>query len=422
MIDYTNLDQITIEFEKRRIYGDPRDFELFEEKEEEGKNCIVSRFAPYTYPDLINDPQNKLKLSVDSIKEAFREFIRCKVGRAPEATVYERISSKKHTFHSIENSALVSLKSYQELLNGRKREYFGFEDPYKENETLGKILQLSEEKRVIIQKMNDGKVSQAKAITKVTPLQSQITELEGCFIEEHIENNIGKIKVTIQDNEIPQIPIKLHVIPPDDKRPFGAIVTSGMSAYPMQAPSMAEPTDAELFMLFSPEWPLPLKSEVNKDEFSWAINKLIRMVKYIHGKRQWFSLGHTFANGDPPKPFAKNTELCAFLFKFPYKVLPPTFCELIIGNKPVYFLQVFPIYEEEMDFIMSNSPEQFALLFKDSGLTEFTSISRKNLCKEKVFEKMAKGKFCKKCGTVIRNYGIKKKIKCPHCGEMVSLE
>ena len=421
MIDYTNLDLLSIEFEKRRLYGDPRDFNLFKARNDEGKNCIVSRFAPYTYPELINDPQNRVKLSVESVKDAFREFIRCKVSKAPEPTVYERIDPNKHTFHDVGNSLLVSLNSYQKMLDGRKIEYFKMKDPYKENKKLAQILKISDEKNLIIQKMNERKISQAKAIEKATTLQFQITELEGHFIEEHIENNIGKIENILTDTEIPQVPIKLHVIPPNKDCPFGAMVTSGMSAYPMQAPSMAEPTIAELFMLFSPEWPLPLKS-AKKDEYFWAIEKLFKMVKYIHGNREWFSLGHTFGNGHPPKPFAKNTELCALLFKFPYNVLPPTFSELMIGTKPVYFLQVFPIYEEEMNFIMGNSSQRFALLFKDSGLPEFTSIDRKNLCKGEKFENMAKGTFCKKCGTVIRDIGTKKEFECPHCGEKVFLE
>jgi len=93
----------------------------------------------------------------------------------------------------------------------------------------------------------------------------------------------------------------------------------------------------------------------------------------------------------------------------------------MIGNKAVYFLQVFPIYKEEMDF--GNSSERFATLFKNSGIPEFTKIDRKNLCEGKEFEEMAKGTFCKNCGTVIRDIDpLKKEIKCPQCGEPISLK
>lgn len=423
MIDYSNLDKLVIEFEKRRVHGDPRDFDIFEGiADDSGLNCVVPEFSAYTYPELVGDPQNKKVLNVESIKVAFREFIRFKVAHAPEGTIYERIDKNKHTFHDVKNSMLVSLQSYQRMMEGRKAEYFGTRDVYKENPMLANLLKISQEKEDVIKRLNEGKLSKTKALEKATALQFQITEIESQFIRDHIESNIGKIKNTLTDNEIPQVPIKLHIVPPDDQRPYGALITSGMSAYPMMAPNMAEPTVAELFMLLSPEWPIPPKIN-KKDEFYWPIERLLNMVKYVHGNRQWFSLGHTFGNGHPPKPFAKNTDLCAFLFKFPYKALPPTFCELKIGNKPVYFLQVMPIYREEMDFLIGNGPEEFATMFIDSGMPEYIELERVNLCLGKEFEKRAKGIFCKNCGTIMRNVDSKKKkIKCKKCGEIMPLD
>ncbi|MFX0035183.1 MAG: suppressor of fused domain protein [Candidatus Hermodarchaeota archaeon] len=422
LIDYNDFDQLAIEFEKRRVYGDPRDFDIFDDKEgKEGNNCIVSKFAPYTYPDLIDDLPNKKALSVDSIKSAFREFIRFKVSHAPEATIYERIDVNKHTFHDPQNSILVSLQSYQRMMEGRKYEYFGQENVYQTDPILAELLKISKQKDDIVKQMNDGKISREKALKKANPLQIKISQIETQFITTHIEANIGKINNTLTDNEIPQIPIKLHIVPPDDHRKYGVLVTSGMSAYPMMAPSMAEPTCAELFMLLSPDWPLPLKS-VKKDKYYWVIDKLFRLVKYVHGNRQWFSIGHTFGNGHPPVPFANNTKLCAFLFKFPYKELSPTFCELLIGRKPVYFLQVMPIYREEMDFLMGNGPDEFATRFMKESAPEYVELDRVNICIGNKYDKGSKGTFCRKCNTVVRYIDPKKKkIVCPKCGESIDV-
>lgn len=116
MLDYNNLNQLELEFEKRRVFGDPRDFDIFEGKVDEGGvNCIVPVMSGYTYPELINDPENKRTLSIDSIKNAFREFIRYKVSHAPEGVIWERIDVNKHTFHDTANSMLVSLQSYQKI-------------------------------------------------------------------------------------------------------------------------------------------------------------------------------------------------------------------------------------------------------------------------------------------------------------------
>ena len=73
MIDYNNLHELSIEFEKRRVYGDPRDFDVFDGKaDKSGNNCVVLEFSGYTYPELVGDPKNKRNLSVESIKDAFR--------------------------------------------------------------------------------------------------------------------------------------------------------------------------------------------------------------------------------------------------------------------------------------------------------------------------------------------------------------
>lgn len=380
--------------------------------------------SAYNYPELIDDPKNRRALSVSSIKNAFREFIRHKVSHAPDMTILERIEVNKHTFHDVKNSLLVSLQSYQKMIEGRKIEYFGIKDVYKENPVLSELLKVSNQKESIIKQLNEGKLSQKKALDKATTLQFQITDLESQFIREHIEKNIGKIQNTLNDNEIPQIPLKLYIIPPDDQRNYGMLITSGMSAYPMMGPGMAEPTCAELFMLLSPEWSLPLKI-VKKDESYWPIDYLFRTAKYVHGNRQWFSIGHTFGNGDPPKPFANNTELCAFLFKFPYKELPPTFCELKIGNKPIYFLQLMPIYREEMEYIINNGPEEFTTRFIKGGVPEYIELERINFFARggRDGAMKARGTFCRNCGTIVRNIDAKKKkVKCTQCGEIIRLE
>jgi hypothetical protein len=249
-----------------------------------------------------------------------------------------------------------------------------------------------------------------------------MTDIESRVIKDHIESNIGKIENTLNDNEIPAIPLSLHVIPPDNQRECGVLVTSGMSAYPMMAPSMAEPICAEVFMLLSPDWPLPLKS-VKRDDFYWPIKELLSMPKYVHGNKQWFSIGHTFGNGHPPKPFAKNTDLCGFLFRFPFKELPPTFCELKIGRKPVYFLQIMPIYKEEMEYIIQNGSEVFNTQLLETEIPEYLDLQRANVFAGRKEMNESEGTFCRSCGTVVRNIDPnKKRIKCPQCGKLIKLK
>ncbi|MBA7664977.1 hypothetical protein ES703_73043 [subsurface metagenome] len=423
MLDYNNLSQLALEFEKRRVYGDPRDFEIFEGKADEGGvNCVVPVMSGYNYPELINDPENKRDLSRDSIKSAFREFIRYKVSHAPEGVILERIDVNKHTFHDVSNSILVSLQSYQKVIEGRKIEYFGKQDIYKKDPLLTELLNVSEQKSNIIKQMEEGRLSQMDAIKEAQPLQLRIIELESQVIKKHIELHIGKIEKTLNDNEIATIPLKLHVIPPDNQRKYGVLITSGMSAYPMMAPSMTEPIFVEMVMLLSPDWPLPLKS-VERDDFYWPIEYLFKMPKYVHGNKQWFSIGHTYGNGDPPKPFAKNTDLCGFLFQFPFKELPPTFCELKIGHKPVYFLQIMPIYREEMEYIIQNGTEEFNTQLLEQKIPEYLELQRVNVFAGRKGMADNEGNFCRNCGTVVRNIDSnKKRVICSQCGETIKIK
>ncbi|HEC40207.1 hypothetical protein LCGC14_0652700 [marine sediment metagenome] len=422
MVDYYNLEDLRIEFEKRRVYGDSRDFDLFDvEVDENGDNCVVPNMSAYNFPDLIDDPENKRSLSIDSVKKAFREFIRHTVSHAPEMTLLDRIEVNKHTFNDVKNSMLVSLQSYQKMIEGRKIKYFGNQDIYKTDPLLSELLKVTEEKSIIIKKMGDGKITKTKAIKKAKPLQKKITEIESQVIREHIVKNLGEIQNTLYDNEHPDIPIKLYIIPPNKRRKYKVLITSGMSAYPMMAPSSAEPIFTELFMLLSPEWPLSLKSR-EKVDFYWPIKYLFRLAKYIHFQKQWFSIGHTFGNNDPPQFFAKNTKLCAFLFQFPLMELPPTFCELKIGYKPVYFLQLIPIYKEEMEYIIQYGPSEFNKQILRQNIPEYLDLRRENLSKDMGEMPKANSMFCRNCGTIVRNIDPElNEIECNQCGKMIDV-
>ncbi|NVM54296.1 MAG: hypothetical protein HWN66_11395 [Candidatus Helarchaeota archaeon] len=53
----SNLEKKFSEF---RVYGDERDLEIFEAKENpDGPNCEIYIRAPYIYPELKSDPENK---------------------------------------------------------------------------------------------------------------------------------------------------------------------------------------------------------------------------------------------------------------------------------------------------------------------------------------------------------------------------
>ena len=74
----SKIDQIQLlegRFDALRVYGDERDFEIFETKESNNEqNCEVPIRAAFLYPELKTDPLNKRLLSVECVENALIEF------------------------------------------------------------------------------------------------------------------------------------------------------------------------------------------------------------------------------------------------------------------------------------------------------------------------------------------------------------
>ncbi|MEJ2252743.1 MAG: suppressor of fused domain protein, partial [Candidatus Lokiarchaeota archaeon] len=239
-------------------------------------------------------------------------------------------------------------------------------------------------------------------------IYSKMAEIENFLIKDHIEINLGEIKhvLHVDDDEI--LPFWLYQIPKLKNKDFGAIVTSGFSMMPLNVPSELNFIFSYLeFLVTIPsDFPLPMKNE-KKYEFCWFIEKLKFFISYIHRDRTYFTHSHTYGNGNPPKPFIKSSGICGFLFQYPVEEIPPNFWEFGIPPiKNIHFIQLIPMYENELYYVLDNSDEKLMKLFKDRKIPRYLDMKRKNSLSEKGYNNSNYGKsstFCKKCGTVIKN-------------------
>jgi len=214
-----------------------------------------------------------------------------------------------------------------------------------------------------------------------TTLNGQSIQSQADHIIQHFEKHVGEVENSIHTKTSDPVPLSIHIIPPTKNRNYGVMFTTGMSFLPMTPPpSLEKAKYAELFIKLPPDWPLPL-GELKKDDYFWVIEELLNLPTYVHRNKQWFFHGHTIGNGHPPKFYANNTKLCGFLFSAPHISLSPEFAMLKISpSKIIFFLQLIPLYKEEIDFKNQHGYEKLMKKFSENILPNIVDLQRKNVC------------------------------------------
>ncbi len=420
-----SIKELERKFEEFRVYGDERDLEIFEvRKNPDDPNCEVYIRAPYLYPELKDDPNNKTLLSPECVKTALVEFVKYKFRNWTKVELYRRIEDKVTDDFDRSNSCAVPLSTYTELINTRRT------NPAKAKEHALRIVRNIQ----IINNYKFGRISEQRfkqemgkrreeyAMGKDIPRSMAQLKKDNGLILDHIKKYIGKIGKSIHDQSFKLAPLSIHIIPKTHDQKHSALVTSGLSFLPMSPPNpMRFFRYSELIIKLPLDWPLPV-DELKKDDFFWPIEWLNRLMKYVHTNRQWFSDMHTFGNGDPPLPFGNNTGFCGFLFTLPVLSFPPEFCELRIDDtKSVIFLQLIPLYKEEMDYAITEGSDALLKKFEENNILDYVDIHRENLFgsrRPSSSSTETKGQICPFCNTVLRNFRPEG-LRCPTCKRMV---
>lgn len=243
--------------------------------------------------------------------------------------------------------------------------------------------------------------------SKVIADQANIVEqhklhdrVERELITKHIEDHFGKNFKVIHSKKSFPVHIDIYIIPPTKERRYGLLITSGMSELPMNPPPdvwkwwkidiSKIPKEArkalncdyaELVIKLPPDWPLP-SEELKKDDYFWPIEELHNLINYVHNDKQWFWDGHTFGGESGTTTFAKNTKLSGWLFMFPSLFLPPQFPMLKISpSKLICFLQLIPLYSEEVVFALKNGKPALLKKLDEFKIKDHIDINRLNVCK-----------------------------------------
>lgn len=198
----------------------------------------------------------------------------------------------------------------------------------------------------------------------------------------HIDAHVGRPANVFHELVSELVHLDVHVVDPTPERDYYTLVTSGMSDRPMAVPEGAEEFRyAELLICLPPTWKLEQRDFKDEANF-WPVRWLKMLARLPHEYDTWLAPGHTVPNGDPPRPFARNTGLCCALVADPV-LFNAGFRRLYAGpEKTINFLALVPLYREEMDFKLRHGYEALAERLAEAGVTELLDVRRPNVCRE----------------------------------------
>jgi hypothetical protein len=128
------------------------------------------------------------------------------------------------------------------------------------------------------------------------------------------------------------------------------------------------------------EWKMDQESFKTEDWY-WPVRLLKILARFPHRYDTWLGWGHTIPNGNPPRPFAANTQLSGVII-FPSVLVPREFHELRINDeKTIHFYSIVPLYEDEMKMKTHDGSKVLFDQFDEYGITDIIDLTRKNVAR-----------------------------------------
>lgn len=209
---------------------------------------------------------------------------------------------------------------------------------------------------------------------------------EGRFLEEisdHIERHLGPIEMVFHELQSEFVHVDVHWVPPNEKRPFHTLVSSGMSDLPMAVPDGVDaPRFAELQITLPPHW--QVSQQAFQDEACyWPVRLLKMMARMPHVYDTWLGIGHTVPNGDPPAPYDDSTALCGALVLSSPQV-PEDFLTLHAGSgEEIVFYAVVPLHADEMEYKLRRGMDALLPRFDKADVSDVVDPARASVCKRR---------------------------------------
>lgn len=186
------------------------------------------------------------------------------------------------------------------------------------------------------------------------------TEDEMEKYQQFVIEQFGNYKEVIHEIVSDKIHLDIIVIPPTEEENYYKLVTMGMGAYKMNVPKRLKDRNlerAELVICLPPDWDVKSK----KEEDYWPIRQLKSIARVPIGNNTFICEGHTISADANNTPYDKTTKFCSMLL---ISILNRNgkYIEMDLAkDKKINFYQLFPIYEEELMYILQNGCRAFPI-------------------------------------------------------------
>ena len=206
-------------------------------------------------------------------------------------------------------------------------------------------------------------------------------------IADHVEQHVGPVVNVFGELVSEQVKLDVLVCEPTEERPCFTFVTCGMSEKPMRIP-VQDPEDlalvpelrfAELLLCLPSNWPVGEEEFRDPNNF-WPIRWLKRLARLPHQYQQWLGAGHTIPNGEPPEPFADNTQFSGWMLEHPLN-FAEEIRKLRTPEKITNFYALIPLYAEELQLKIAKGGRALAALLDQAEVSDLLDITRPNVAK-----------------------------------------
>jgi hypothetical protein len=192
-----------------------------------------------------------------------------------------------------------------------------------------------------------------------------------------MEERIGSADYVLGEIVSTHVQLQVHVVAPSENDRAWTLYTTGMSDRPMAVPAdVAAPRHVELVLRLPADWQV---SELSfRDErWSWPVEWIRRLARLPHEHGTFVGQGHTVPNGDPPRPLARNTRLCGFLFG-PTLILPEEEERVrLASGKEIAMLGLYPIHASEMETALVEGSDVLFDMMMDAGVGDVVDVRRR---------------------------------------------
>lgn len=216
-----------------------------------------------------------------------------------------------------------------------------------------------------------------KKIENVSDDMYLYSEKELDEYETFIQQNFGDYKEVFHEIVSPDIHLDIIMVPPTPENPFHKLITMGMGAYRMNVPQELKEYElehAELVLYLPEDWNITSSDE--KDY--WPIRYLKVLGRLPINYNTWLGYGHTVHANAEAEAFAENTELNSILLLNACNLEFENMDLRLSSGKKINFYQIFPLYQEELEYKQQNSADELLDLFSDDDIMPILNIHRKN--------------------------------------------